>query len=261
MALIEQMESQGDWLFKHRGVLPLIIFLIGFAMFLRNESDSLYWILEGTKYEIFYELTCLIVSLIGFAIRIYTVGFTPDNTSGRNTERQVADVLNIKGIYSVVRNPLYLGNFFMWLGISMLTGDFWFTISFVLFYFLYYERIIFTEEQYLRKKFDKAYLTWSAKTPVIIPKFSLFIKSSTEFTLKKVLRQEKNGLAALFLIFCLFDVSGELVKDKQDYNDTLLVAGGLSIIVYVVLKFLKYNTTLLTENPNSKKTSSILSKG
>ena len=71
----------------------------------------------------------------------------------------------------------------------------------------------------------------------------------------------KNGLAALFLIFCLFDVSGELVKDKQDYNDTLLVAGGLSIIVYVVLKFLKYNTTLLTENPNSKKTSSILSKG
>ena len=260
MALIEQMESQGGWLFKHRGVLPLIIFLIGFSMFLRNESDSSFWILEDTKYEIFYEFTCLIVSLIGLGIRIYTVGFTPDNTSGRNTERQVADVLNIKGIYSVVRNPLYLGNFFMWLGIAMLTGDFLFTISFVLFYFLYYERIIFTEEQYLRKKFDKTYLTWTEKTPVIIAKFSLFLKASTKFSWKKVLRQEKNGLAALFLIFCLFDVSGELVKEKQDYNEILLVAGGLSIIVYIVLKFLKYNTTLLTENANSRKTKSVLSK-
>ena len=261
MALIEQMESQGGWLFKYRGVLPLIIFVIGLAMFLRNESDSSFWILEGTKYEIFYEFTCLIVSLIGFAIRIYTVGFTPDNTSGRNTERQVADVLNVKGIYSIVRNPLYVGNFFMWLGIAMLTGDFWFTISFVLFYFLYYERIIFKEEQFLRKKFGEAYLTWSAKTPVIIPKFSFFIKSSTEFTWKKVLRQEKNGLAALFLIFSLFDVLGELVKEKQDYNEILLASGGLSVIVYIVLKFLKYNTTLLKENSSSVKPRSILSKG
>lgn len=261
MALIEQMESQGGWLFKHRGVLPLIIFLIGSVLFLRNESDQALWLLEGTQYEIFYELSCLIVSLLGFAIRIYTVGFSPDNTSGRNTERQVADVLNTKGIYSVVRNPLYLGNFFMWLGIAMLTGEFWFTISFVLFYFLYYERIIFKEEQYLRKKFGETYLTWSAKTPVIIPKFSLFIKSSTEFSWKKVLRQEKNGLAALFLIFCLFDVSGELVKEKQDYNEILLIAGGLSIIVYIVLKFLKYNTTLLTENSKRQETRRVLSKG
>ncbi|MEJ7780315.1 MAG: isoprenylcysteine carboxylmethyltransferase family protein [Daejeonella sp.] len=249
MALIEQMESQGTWLFKYRGILPLIIFIIGALIFLRNESDPSFWIVEGTSYEITYELGCLMVSLLGFAIRIYTVGYSANNTSGRNTERQVADALNTKGIYSIMRNPLYVGNFFMWLGIAMLTGDFWFTVSFILFYFLYYERIIFTEEQFLRKKFGETYLLWAASTPVIVPQFKSFIKSDNEFSWKKVLRQEKNGFAALFLIFCVFDISGELVKGERHYNEVLLIAGSISVVVYLVLKFLKYNTSILQEKP------------
>ncbi|MGV3685115.1 MAG: methyltransferase family protein [Daejeonella sp.] len=248
MALIEQMESQGNWLFKHRGILPLIVFVVGALLFLQNESDPKYWTLEGTPYEMSYELSCLLVSLLGLVIRIYTVGFSADNTSGRNTERQVADVLNTKGIYSTMRNPLYVGNFFMWLGIAMLTGHFWFTFSFILFYFLYYERIIFTEEQFLRNKFGSTYLNWASKTPIIIPNFSSFVKPDNKFSWKKVLRQEKNGLAALFLIFCLFDISGELVKRNRDYNEGLLIAGALSVVIYLVLKYLKYNTSLLKEN-------------
>lgn len=241
------MENQGCWLFKYRGILPLIVFFIGALLFLRNESDPQHWFAEGTPYEPFYELSCLLISLTGFAIRIYTVGFTPDNTSGRNTRRQVADVLNTDGIYSVVRNPLYLGNFFMWLGIAMLTGDLWFTISFILFYLLYYERIIFAEEQYLRKKFGETYIIWASETPVIIPDFRKFVRPGGKFSWKKVLRQEKNGLAALFLIFCMFDISGELVKEKPDFNEVLLIAGIASVMIYFILKFLKYKTKLLHE--------------
>lgn len=252
MALIEQMESQGTWLFKYRGILPLIIFIIGALIFLRNESDPSFWIVEGTSYEIIYELGCLLVSLLGFALRIYTVGYSVNNTSGRNTERQVADVLNTKGIYSIMRNPLYVGNFLMWLGIAMLTGDFWFTVSFILFYFLYYERIVFTEELFLRKKFGETYLLWAASTPIIVPQFSSFAKSGNQFSWKKVLRQEKNGLAALFLIFCAFDVSGEWVKGERDYNEPLLIAGVISVVLYFVLKFLKYNTALLQEEPGGE---------
>ena len=249
MALTDQMETQGNWLFKHRGILPLIIFLIGVFLFLRNEANPSNWVVEETPYEMFYETGCLFVSLLGFIIRVYTVGYTPANTSGRNTERQVADVLNTKGIYSIMRNPLYVGNFFMWLGIAMLTGNFWFIIAFILFYFLYYERIIFTEEHYLKTKFGDDYIQWTHKTPVIVPKFSSFIKPQNEFSWKKVLRQEKNGFAALFLIFCLFDISGELVKKQQDYNVVLLIAGGISVVTYFILKFLKYNSKLLQDTP------------
>jgi len=55
------------------------------------------------------------LSMFGFIIRAIAIGTTPKGTSGRNTkEGQVAESLNTKGIYSMVRHPLYLGNYFMW---------------------------------------------------------------------------------------------------------------------------------------------------
>lgn len=247
MALTEQMQGQGTWLFKHRGVLPLIIFVIGAGLFLKNESSPENWILKEELQHYLYELGCLIISFIGFFIRVYTVGYSRPNTSGRNTKQQVADELNTSGIYSIVRNPLYVGNFFMWLGIAMLTGNFWFIIAFILFYFLYYERIIFTEEEFLKDKFGDTYLNWAKKTPIIVPRFSSFVKSEYIFNWKKVLRQEKNGFAALMIIFCLFDIAGELIKKQPDINETLQYLGIFSVLTYFILKFIKYRTKLLQD--------------
>lgn len=247
MALTEQMERQGHWLFKYRSILPLVVFLLGLIIFVQNESNPENWVVEQTIYEHIYELGCLLVSLLGFFIRVYTVGFTPPNTSGRNTERQVADVLNTKGIYSIMRNPLYVGNFFMWLGIAMLTGDAWFTVSFILLYFLYYERIIFTEEQFLKSKFGEVYTDWATKTPVVVPNFRNFVKNEHQFNWRKVLRQEKNGFSAVFIIFCFFDIVGEQLKAIPEYNLTLHIAGAVSIIAYLILKFLKYQTGIIND--------------
>ena len=61
-----------------------------------------------------------LLTLSGLALRAYTVCTTPKGTSGRNTARQVADHLNTKGIYSVVRHPLYLANYLIWAGILLL---------------------------------------------------------------------------------------------------------------------------------------------
>lgn len=245
MALTDQMERQGHWLFKYRSILPLLIFVLGLYIFIQNEINPSNWVVKQTAYENVYELGCLLVSLLGFFIRVYTVGYTPPNTSGRNTKRQVADVLNTRGIYSIMRNPLYVGNFFMWLGIAMLTGDAWFTVSFILLYFLYYERIIFTEEQFLKEKFGDIYLEWASQTPVVVPKFKNFVKSEYKFNWRKVLRQEKNGFAAVFIIFCFFDIIGEQLKILPEYNIILHVAGSLSILIYLILKFLKYHSKLL----------------
>ena len=169
MALQEEFELQGNWLFKYRSFLPLIILIIGTALYLRTEIYPETFILEETPYEIYYEMFALIVSLFGLFIRIYTVGHTPKNTSGRNTKQgQVAETLNTSGMYSIVRHPLYVGNYLMWLGPAMLTGHFWFIISFTLFYWVYYERIMYAEEQFLRNKFGKQYLEWSKNVKNLI---------------------------------------------------------------------------------------------
>ena len=134
MALAEEFEKQGIWLFKYRSYIPLAILVIGTFIYLRTEISQADLWFKQAPYEGYYLALCMLVSFLGFAIRVYTVGHTPANTSGRNTKEQVADTLNTTGIYSIVRHPLYLGNFFMWLGPVMLTGQIWFIVVFCLFY-------------------------------------------------------------------------------------------------------------------------------
>lgn len=109
MALQEELASQGNWLFRNRSLLPLAILFVGIAAHLFTLRTS--GILFSTVFPDWhgYEIFCLIISMAGTFIRIYTVGHTPVRTSGRNTAGQVADSLNTTGIYSIVRHPAVLG--------------------------------------------------------------------------------------------------------------------------------------------------------
>ena len=145
----------------------IIILLGGLAVYINTQFNIREGIREVMPFS--FDLICLAVSTLGLLIRIYTVGHTPKNTSGRNTaEGQVADEVNTTGIYSLVRHPLYVGNFFMWLGPAMYAADIWFAISFVMLYWVYYERIMYAEEQFLVGKFGEIYASWAKITPAFI---------------------------------------------------------------------------------------------
>ena len=248
MALQEEFEKQGLWLFKYRSYLPLLVLVVGIAIFAQTKSANKSSVINNDYWEHLFEYICLSISLIGLFIRIYTVGHTPQNTSGRNTsEGQVAETLNTTGMYSIVRHPLYLGNFLMWLGIALLTGNLWFTVAFCLLYWLYYERIMFAEEQFLRKKFGDEYLKWAEKVPPVIPNFKNFQKPNLSFSWKKVLKKEKNGLFALFLIFTLFDILGEIIDRELNFNYVFILFCVFTGISYVVIKYLKTRTSFLNE--------------
>lgn len=247
MALQEELEQQGIWLFKYRSYLPLIALVIGYILYLRTELYPNTFILEGTPYEGYFEFVCLLICAFGLVIRSYTVGHTPRLTSGRNTATQVAESLNTTGIYSIVRHPLYVGNFFMWLGPAMITGNLFFVIAFILFFWVYYERIMFAEEQFLRRKFKEEYTNWASRVPAFVPNFKDFKKAKYPFSWKKVLKKEKNGLAAMFLIFTLFDITGAVVDESNHLNYLLVSACIVTGIGYLVLKYLKKQTSILDE--------------
>ena len=139
MALVHEFENSGNWLFKRRSWLPVFMIAAGIVMMYLGNRQAILFDMRD-------ELIFLGVSLFGQVIRILTVGFTPKNTSGRNTtDGQVADELNVTGIYSLVRHPLYLGNFFMWFGPVLFLRSTGVIIVFILIYWLYYERIMFAE--------------------------------------------------------------------------------------------------------------------
>ena len=94
----------------------------------------------------------------------------PKDTSRRNTGRPQAETLNTTGLYSVVRHPLYLGNYLMWLGVALFPGAWWAPVIVSLVFWLYYERIMFAEEEFLRRQFGEHYTAWAAATPAFLPR-------------------------------------------------------------------------------------------
>ena len=242
MALQSELETQGLFLFKYRSYFPLL-FLALAMLYLHFSAASL---ARDTSYWFF----CLGIGMFGQLIRVLTVGFTPVNTSGRNTSSgQVAEELNTTGIYSIVRHPLYLGNYFMWLAPALLTESFLFVGLFTTLYWLYYERIMFAEEAFLTKKFGHVYLDWAKRVPAFIPKFSKPNAPKYSFSWKKVLKKEKNGFAAVFVLFAWFDFFLSYVSSTPYLvapNLWVLLAA-LSGILYFVLKLVKKHTQLLEE--------------
>jgi hypothetical protein len=211
MALVHEFENSGNWLFRRRSWLPVFMIAAGiFMMYIGNR--------QAIIYDMRDELIFLSVSLLGELIRVFTVGFAPKNTSGRNTEAgQLADELNTSGIYSIIRHPLYLGNFFMWLGPVLFLRSICFTIVFILLYWLYYERIMFAEEQFLRRKFGEIYDKWSETVAAFIPFSIKYIPSKLSFSFRNVLKREYNSFVNIFVIFILLDLFRNLFLTERFY--------------------------------------------
>jgi len=241
MALQESFEKQGNWLFKYRSFLPLLILLPGLCWYIYLTS------IRDVVNPWWLDLIFLFIGFIGLGIRIFTVGFTPKGTSGRNTTAgQVAETLNTSGIYSVVRHPLYLGNFFMWLAPVLMILDLWFTLFFCTFYWIYYERIMYAEEGFLRKKFGNQYLTWAEKTPAFIPNLKNYKKSALTFSVRNVLKREYNGFFNLIAIMSIFRVIAFYIVDSTFFLDLIwIIVFSCGFLVFLVLKILKKFTIVL----------------
>lgn len=241
MPLREDFASTGNWLFRRRSYLPIIVI----SIFLFSMKDYEY-LGHSERLDHIWEAICLAVSFFGLGIRIFTIGHTPKGTSGRNTKRQIAETLNTTGAYSVVRNPLYLGNFFMGLGIALFAHLWWLTLIYILVFWLYYERIIFAEEEYLRNKFGQAYLEWANETPAFIPRFDKYKKADLPFSLKNVLRREYNGFFALVFLMAILEVTGDIrYQGEFDVDAGWLLLATTSLVLWVVLRSLKKYTNIL----------------
>lgn len=237
MPLREEFRVQGDFLFKNRSFLPVLIILPGLLVFVLGLPDF------DQNIDFQWELICLAIALLGLLVRCIAIGYSADNTSGRNTsEGQIADHINTTGPYSVVRHPLYLGNYFMWLGIACLTRNFWFIVAFTFVYWLYYERIMYAEEEYLRDKYGARYSDWASGVPAFIPAIGQWKKSHLSFSWTKIIRQEKAGILNLFLVIFIFKLLeayfryGDLTQVSRPWFFMLLGSLFWYVMVKVVQK-------------------------
>jgi protein-S-isoprenylcysteine O-methyltransferase Ste14 len=245
MALIEEFDKSGNWLFRWRSYFPLALYALASVVIGLGQDEHF------PIFHLGFAWMCIGISLLGLFIRAITIGYAPRGTSGRNTKAgQVAEVLNSTGIYSVVRHPLYLGNFFMWLGIILYVGNIWFAIICCLIYWIYYERIMFAEEFFLRGKFGQTYLDWAAKTPSFWPALGSWKSPNWNFSMRTVLKREYNGFFAIFLSFALLDVFKNYMHfGFTTWEDCITpfwwYALIISLIIFIILRSLKKYTRIL----------------
>jgi len=234
----DHFKCSGMFLFRWRGYLPLIFLAAVFATQYfdrapREQSDTA------------WALVCLAIGIVGIVIRVFTVAFVPYMTSGRGTDAPYAESLNTTGMYSITRNPIYLGNFFTFLSPVLFTRNLWLLAMYVAVFALYHERIISAEECFLQRKFGQAYQSWSKKTPAFFPNPALWRKSARSFSWKMALRRECISLFTLIatiwgiLLFELYLDHRNIVFD-QLWVAMFALSGAIYLLVALAVQFTKF---------------------
>ena len=200
MSIKKSLEVSGNFLFKYRGHIPLIVFvlIVPISFFTPYKTYAFY---NGLNETILF--TALFLISLGHLIRARTVGKRTIQTSGRNRSHQVAQVLTKTGWYSLVRHPLYFGNYLIWLGLAIFLSNFWFLVILSLLFWIYYERIMFAEELFLEEKFGDEFQDWAIKTPSFFPSFKNYVPNLCTFSWRVVMKNEYPGIISSATSFLL----------------------------------------------------------
>lgn len=143
----------------------------------------------------------LAIACLGETIRIWAVRYAGGAT--RTTGRVGGDELVTNGPFAHVRNPLYLGNFMLSLGVLIMAWPWmpWLLIIYIIVFAIQYGCIISLEEEYLLSTFGGEYEDYFQAVPRFIPSISGYSKGSRlPSFLAKALRTEKNTLQSFAFV-------------------------------------------------------------
>ena len=140
--------------------------------------------------------------LLGECIRIWAVSHAGGATRTRDVG---APSLCTSGPYAQTRNPLYVGNMLMYVGIVLIAGTpnqpFAATATAV-FFIVQYSLIVSLEEETLDKLFGEEYSEYKQNVPPIFPRLKPWRggKNRKSATILQTLKTEKRTLQNVFLI-------------------------------------------------------------
>jgi protein-S-isoprenylcysteine O-methyltransferase Ste14 len=143
----------GGVLFRNRSWIPVLFLAV--PLLAPGRMSAVNWIAGA------------LVVAAGEAVRLGGVA-----AAGGATRRRTREVerLVTYGVFAWVRNPLYIGNFLIWMGFTVISGVYWFLPAAALLFALEYTPIVRYEEGVLESTFGSAYLAYKARTPRWLPR-------------------------------------------------------------------------------------------
>ncbi len=148
--------APGAWLFRYRSSLPVPLALI--LVFVRKGEVTTPWVLA---------LGPLLV-VLGEGVRFWAVRHI--GTISRTRTTRYGPLISA-GPYRMVRNPLYVGNWFLWTGFAIWSGLLWMVpVAWVIFA-VQYRAIARWEASFLRGIYAEAYDEYARHVRAWLPRW------------------------------------------------------------------------------------------
>ena len=185
----------------------------------------------------------LLITVTGQLIRGLTIGLAYIVRGGKGG-KPYAEGLVTDGIFTHVRNPLYVGNILMLLGVGILANSlFYVGIMIPLFLFIY-QAIVLAEENFLRGKFGPGFDAYRTDVNRWIPNLSGIGKTfaSMDFNWKRwILKEHTTQFIWLIGITLLLLLNyPELTGyDTNARNLGIGIVLGALLLIYVLIRYLK----------------------
>lgn len=185
------MKNISSLAFKYRSYTPIPLLIL---MLIFQQSTPLTLILG------------FVVALAGELIRFWGVSWAGSET--RTTGGVGGTFLIISGPFAYVRNPLYVGNILLYLGLGIMSFALFpfLQIVAILFFLVQYNFIVREEEKYLREKFKDDYIDYCKNVPAFFPRLFPYKNPKIvqpPFNKKAGLKSERRSLQAFLGISLL----------------------------------------------------------
>lgn len=231
------MVSIGNFFFKYRN----IIFILFYAVLFVPSPPLFSGKLLGSDFYIWPIVLGLVITCLGQAIRGATIGLAYIVRGGKEG-KPYADGLVTEGIFSHCRNPLYVGNILMLLGVGILANSLIYVAVMMPIFLFIYQAIVLAEENFLRSKFGPGYNEYCRNVNRWIPKLSGLKKtfSGMHFNWKRwILREHTTQFIWLCGIALLLLLNYPQLDDRDDRMEALAISLGGLVLVYITVRYLK----------------------
>lgn len=229
----------GNFFFRYRNVLFILLYILLFIPSPTLFSPSIF----GGGYYCLPIVTGLGVTILGQLIRCATIGLVYIIRGGRD-RRIFAELLVTAGMFNHCRNPLYVGNILMLLGVGILANSLIYVIIVMPLFMFIYQAIVLAEENFLSNKFGEDFTAYCKRVNRWIPSvrdLSATFKSM-RFQWKRWFIKEYNTqfvwLTGITLIL-LFKYPQLTFYSDQKRNFLLAIILPLLGIFYLSIRYLK----------------------
>lgn len=233
------MISIGNFFFKYRNILFIFLYL-----FLFIPSPSLFTErMFGAEYYRWPLVIGLLITITGQIVRGATIGLAYIIRGGKDG-KVYAETLVTNGIFGHCRNPLYVGNILMLLGVGILSNSLLYVGMVMPLFLLIYQAIVLAEENFLRGKFGFRFEQYCKQVNRWIPDLEGIETTfrNMKFNWKRWLLKEYN---TQFIWLCgitvLLFLKYPVLTDDNGYINVNVMILVLLILAcfYLFIRFLK----------------------